>query len=282
MAKPTKSKYENARAWIKIYNQLRGLVLNQFEWEGLEKYNIPEEWLETLLYENGRCTVFLDPDNGILCLPSTDGPQRNTYNYPLHYIVTGNSYHRTVNAAESVLIRNNKTEHPTDAVVRYYADRLYEIQRTMDTNVKQQKFPFVFSVDANNLLTFKAIFDKIDDNEVAIYADKNLDLENAVGCVQTGAPFILDKMADYMHDTFNNFLTEIGFNNANTDKRERLVTDEVNSNNEVITAYMNVRLSEREKACHLMKSVLGMDVSVKRRETAPGNVMIGGATDVSE
>ena len=34
----------------------------------------------------------------------------------------------------------------------------------------------------------------------------------------------------------NEFLTEIGLNNANTDKRERLITDEVNANNEEIRA----------------------------------------------
>lgn len=278
MSKPQKIKFENARTYWAVYNQLRLLAINQFEWDGLEELGIPEEYVENLLYKFGRATFFMDDLNSYLCLQSTNSRAVNPYGYPLEYIVTGFNYHKHISAEKSVLIRNNKLERPTDEVVRYYAEKLYQISRTCDTNVKLHKLPFLFLTDANTNFTFKAMFDKIDQNEVAIFADRNLDIENSIKCVQTGAPFILDKMADYKHDVFNDFCTELGINNANTDKRERLITDEVTANNELIKTNLQVRLSEREKACEKINEMFKVNVSVKVRtneERGLENVLSG-------
>ena len=44
-------------------------------------------------------------------------------------------------------------------------------------------------------------------------------------------------------------LTFLGIDNANTDKKERLITDEVESNNELIYFYLNCFYKTRKKAC---------------------------------
>lgn len=278
MSKPIKTKFENARTYWAIYNQLKLLAINQFEWEGLEEHGIPEEYVEKLLYDFGRATFFNDDMNGYLCLQSSNSQAVNPYGYPLEYIVTGFGFHKRVKAEKSVLIRNNKLERPTDEVVRFYAEKLYQIARTCDTNVKLHKVPFLFLTDANTNYTFKNIFQKIDQNEVAIYADKNLDIDNSIKCVTTGAPFILDKLADYKHDVFNDFCTELGINNANTDKRERLITEEVTANNELIQNNLHARLSEREKACEQINKMFGLNISVKVRteERGVNDVLLSG------
>ena len=60
-------------------------------------------------------------------------------------------------------------------------------------------------------------------------------------------------------------MTFLGVNNANMDKRERLVDDEVQANNEQVQASEDVFLKARKDACKLINEMFGTNISVKRR-----------------
>ena len=53
----------------------------------------------------------------------------------------------------------------------------------------------------------------------------------------TGFAYIGDKLLDAYDRIEDKLLTFLGINNANTSKRERLVVDEVNSNNDFINSF---------------------------------------------
>lgn len=58
-------------------------------------------------------------------------------------------------------------------------------------------------------------------------------------------------------------MTLLGIENANMDKKERLVSDEVNANNQQVIASRNIWLSERKKAIEELNKKFGLNASVE-------------------
>ena len=58
----------------------------------------------------------------------------------------------------------------------------------------------------------------------------------------------------------------LGINNNNTDKKERLLVDEVNANNEFILVNIDHMYEERKKACEEINRKFGLNITVNRRE----------------
>ena len=63
----------------------------------------------------------------------------------------------------------------------------------------------------------------------------------------------------------NEFFTDIGVNNANMDKKERMVANEVEANNEQVKASEDVLLKSREEACKQINRIFGLNISVERK-----------------
>ena len=61
------------------------------------------------------------------------------------------------------------------------------------------------------------------------------------------------------------FDTDIGIPNSNTDKKERLITDEVNSNNVETASKCAMWLDELKKGCKKANDLFGLSLSVDWR-----------------
>jgi len=55
----------------------------------------------------------------------------------------------------------------------------------------------------------------------------------------------------------------LGINNANQDKKERLVASEVDANDDQVSSMQYVNLNARRQACHMINARYGLDVSVE-------------------
>src|SRR5699024_10380240 len=82
----------------------------------------------------------------------------------------------------------------------------------------------------------------------------------------TGAPFHLDKIEQDRLDTLNEFLTYFGVNNININKKERLITNEANANDELIAHNRNKMLKPRKEAAHIISELWGTDITVDVNE----------------
>jgi hypothetical protein len=251
-----------------IYDRLHNLAVNMFEWEGLPE-GMREEHIERVLYTQGKALFFKDANNGLLCLPCTSENNVNIYNEPVNYRAVGYGYNVKYAADKCVLIRNNKLQTNTHDYIMLYTNKLTEIERSLDANVKAQKFPYIIACDDKSLLTVKNVYKQISSNEPAIFPDKNFDMDS-IRILETVAPLVTSELADYRHDVTNEVLSFLGINNANTDKRERLIADEVNANNEYIERNVEYMLAAREKACKEINLMFGCEMSVKLRETEKG------------
>lgn len=246
-----------------IYEKFKMIAINMFEWSGLPE-GIEEKHLEQYLFDYGTAIFFKDPSMSYMCLKADQSANLNVYGEPLGWWATGFNYHEYYEADECVIISNNKLRVPTDQFIMFYANKLTEAERTMDVNVKTCKMPFIFACDDKDLLSFKQIFAKIDGNEPVIYADKGLNMDS-LNVLKTGVSFMGNDLQDYKHTVENELLTFLGVNNVAVDKKERLITDEAESNDEMIRAFCDIQLESREKACEAINKKYGLNVSVKLR-----------------
>lgn len=247
-----------------IYEKFKLMAINAFEWDGLPE-GILERHIETLLFTYGKAGFFRDADMSYMCLQTENGGNVNHYGDPLSYRMVGFGYNKLYSAEECVIIENNKLRLPTEQFVMFYTNKMAEAERTMDVNVKACKTPVVFACDDNDVLSFKRMFQQVDGNVPAIFADKGLNLDS-ITTFQTGVKFMGNELTDYCNSVENKLLTFLGVNNSAVDKKERLITDEANANNELIASFMDLQLEARERACEEINAKWGLSLSVRRRQ----------------
>lgn len=252
-----------------LFKRFEMLAINQIKWHGLYP-TIKERYIERPLFDEGRVLLFDDKEDGLLCLPCVDTGHLNVYGEPLSFNAMGfGKTYRNIPIERAVLIENNKLRMPTRFVVEYFVRQLYELIRTRDTNIKTLKRPFLISCDDKQLLTFKKVIEDIDNNNYAIFGDSSFNTIDAVKVFQTGAKCIVGELTDAYHDILNEALTYMGINNANTDKRERLITSEAESNNQFIDSCANMFLESRARACEEANEKFGakygLNMSVELR-----------------
>lgn len=263
----------NELTFSTLYNKFRLLATSAFQWEGLPD-GIEEKFIERYLFDFGKAAFFRDPAMSYMCLEAQDSGEVNVYGEPLFYMATGFNYHRRLSVENCVIVANNQHRQATRDFILFYCNKLAEAERTMDVNVKACKTPFIIACDDKDVLTFKRIYQLIDGNTPAIYADKGLNLD-ALNVLKTDAKFLGNDLMDYKKSVENELLTFLGFNNLAVDKKERVNLSEANSNNQITESFAELQLRSREQACQRINEMFGLNVSVKRRETTEAGEGVG-------
>jgi len=269
MGKGKREKWESAllnnRTYLQFYNRLLELAINMYEWKNLPN-TVDERFLELSLFSDGMAVFFRDDILGELCLQCMIGGELDVYRIPIDRTAYAtNGYQMRLNNQNSVIIFNNYTHTNSMLDVEMYARRLYEIERTIDVNVKAQKTPIIVRATENQRLTMKNLYMQYDGNEPFIFGDNNLDMD-AIKVLSTNAPYVADKLNILKRQIWNEALTYLGIENSNTEKKERLVSDEVNSNLGGVAAQRFCRLNARRKAADQINKMFGLNIEVDFRE----------------
>lgn len=257
-----------------IYDKLKLLALDTFTWTGLPA-GMESEHIEEALYGVGGAFFFNDNRKGTLCLPAVPGGRLNVYREPLNLIVTGYNYSKTINKAKGVYIKNNKIKKPTRIFIQKYAALMTTTESVIRANLNQQKFPYVVGTNEDNELTVKSIFKKVEEGCPIIYAGEGFDFES-LRVIETNAPYLLDRLLDFKYETEREILTFLGLNNS-YEKKERLVVDEVNSNNEYIYRNVAHQYEERIKARDAIREMFdlpNLEVTLNRQAPTNGSKVI--------
>ena len=262
----TIAKILNDRTYTDYFYRLSLIARSVFKWNNLPNF-IDEKWIERYLFTEGRCLFFNDKEKGFMVTKSTDFGGLNPYDEPIKLLPFATDYtgKELTNGEDCVIIRNNDLMIPTIPTIELFALRLAEISRTIDININGQKTPYVILCSDKQKLSMKHLYSQLTGNEPVIFGDKNLDIDN-VKVLNTNTPIVFDKLQIQKHAIWNECMTFLGVNNANMDKRERLVSDEVSANNEQIDICADVMLKARERACEEINRIFGLNVSVERRK----------------
>lgn len=266
--KPKRSweaKKMNDDIFIDYFNRLEEIAINMFEWSNLPD-TVDERFLELTLCEYGFLVYFNDEVIGNLVATCMLGGALDVYRIPTNRkAYATNGYQKELTDKDSVLIFNNYLHTPTMLTILLYAKRIAEIDRTIDINVRAQKTPVAVLCDESQLLTFKNAYEKIDGNEPVIFGTKNLDLKN-ITAIKTDAPFVADKLNILKRQLWNEVMTFMGVENSNSEKKERLVTDEILSNLGGVQAQRYVMLNSRRQAADKINKMFGTDIEVNFRQ----------------
>lgn len=277
------SAVRNNQCFIHYLNRLKELAVSMFEWK-----NVPDtvdiRYLELTLMQDGMAIFFNDEELGYLGLQVMIGGNLNVYRIPIirrAYAVNG--YSKDLNPDDSVIIFNNMLHTNSIMDLEMFALKLYECDRTIDVNIKAQKTPVALLCDENQRLVMKNLYLQYDGNMPFIFGSKNLDIKQ-IQAINTGAPFVADKVLETKNQIWNEALTYLGISNTSYQKKERLISDEVIRNMGGTIASRYSRLSERQKACDIINKMFGLNMSVDYREDVQQLVetnieYTGGTTD---
>ena len=240
---------ENNATYIDYFERLKLIAVSLFTWEGLDDVGGNNNYLEECLFEKGRAVFLQDDEYGYMSVNVNPADRLNYYNLPLKVQAWSTGYSKIFDYDKVVYIRNNILEIPTSRTISLFAWRLYDTERTIDVNRSAQKTPVLLETTPDTLLTLKNVYMNYSGNTPVIFGNKKFDLGNQIKTLNTMAPYLIDKLEDHKHNIWNEALTYLGINNANTDKKERLITDEVNANNDLIRYYLNCFYKTRKVAC---------------------------------
>lgn len=264
-----KKKWESARlnnaTYSQYYNRLFELAINMYEWKNLPD-SVDERFLELTLFTKGMAVFFRDEVMGELALNCTIDGRLDVYGIPINRRAFAvNGYQKKLTVNDSVIIYNNYTHTSSMLDIEMYARRLYEIERTIDVNVKAQKTPTLIKGTEAQMLTLKNLYMQYEGNEPFIYGDKSLDL-SGIDVLNTNAPYVADKLNILKRQIWNEALTYLGIENSNTEKKERLVSEEVTTNLGGVEAQRYCRLNSRRKAAESINKMFNLNIQVDFRE----------------
>ena len=253
----------NATA-IDYDDRLHMLAISLFTWKGLDDIAGfgASHFIEESLYRYGKACIVKDDEIGIKALNVTAAGKLNIYYLPVKVNAFSTGYNKIYDFDDVVYIMNNELQKPTKDTLTLFAARLYETERTSDVNLQAQKTPVLIEGDKNVLLTLKNTYMQYSGNMPVIYGNKNFDVSSKLNVLRTDAPYIVDKLEDHKHNLWNDCMTFLGINNANTSKKERLVTSEVESNDQLINYYLNCFYKTRKKACDILNEKFGTNVEI--------------------
>ena len=253
--------------FMRLYTHYKMLALNMFTWENLPD-KLESRHIEKFLYEYGQVIFYDNNTFGKVCLPCSPTGALNIYNEPISVLVNSYLIHDTIPLTEGVRILNNDLIIPTDFYIRQYSEKMAEVEYAIDINVKQQKFPFFVETDKKNEYTMKQVFKQKDEGQPYIYANKKLGIGETT--VHTLAvPYVVDKLHEYKFELEREILTFLGLNNT-VEKEERLLVDEINSNNDFIERNVEIMYKNRQYACEQINKIFGTNIRVIKNNTVKG------------
>lgn len=251
------------------YYKLMLVARSLFEWSGLPN-NMDERWIEKYLFTSGKCIFYKDPTMGFMVAGLSQQGSINCYGDPTTVYPVAENYvyngEKLVNGENCYVIRNNDLMLPNFPIIRHYAYKLCNIDRAIDTNVEAVKTPIIVRCSEKQKLSLKNAINQRKDNEPVIWSSDLSDINEMVDTLSTDAPVVFPQLQTQKHMILNEVFTDLGINNANMDKRERMVANEVEANNEQVKACEDVMLKARQQACKEINRIFGTNISVKRRK----------------
>ncbi len=208
-------------------------------------YDLPEDWsvdmFQAALFGNGCCAVLPTSMYGIIANWATPGGYK--VNYEPEFVVISNRLLPTITGKRLVIGRDCAAIHITPDwcgvvdLIATYAVKLSLAMQAIDVNLINSKVAYVFGAkNEQQAKSFKVMMDKINSGEPSVIMDKTLYNDDgspnwSLFTQNLKQTYLVSDLLCDLKKIEDEFDSKVGIPNANTDKRERLISDEVNANN---------------------------------------------------
>ena len=277
-------------AYIMWSRQLTNLAINRFKWEGLPE-TIDIRFMELTLFYKALSVFYYNNDlNAYLAVQGSGTGYMNYLQNPVSFnIITAggdfagdrtqqfqspnfiSAYNPAINYEEvgkdpkqtGIPIWANYLRTPDIDVVNLYARRFAMVDRTIEINTISARQPKILKANQANQLTLTNIArqqnqgaEVIVINSEAISVDDIEVLDLSIDAKQ------LTELSLMKTRWWNECMGLWGIDNSNQDKKERLVSAEVDANNGQTDSFRLIQLNARRQACEWINKVHGLNISV--------------------
>lgn len=214
---------------LKQYIELK---MSMFEYKGLPK-DLPSEVIRaSLMYANHLC-FYKSAIHGIVFCRYLPSNTFNKYMLPNKVdlvFLNGQTVATQVQYEEIVRVRDNLLDIPPILWLMEYFDELHNVENTLNKVLDVLKLPCVFSGNEKTVTSFKALIKKALNFEPFAIGDKQT--AESFSQFNIDMPVKLDEYISVYKNYKNMALESIGISGTETQKRERLLVGEVESQSE--------------------------------------------------
>ena len=266
----------NNSSYLYYMSQLYLKLFSIFNFE-----NFPTSWnldyFRNVLFSTGFIGVFNTTAGVLPLLTGYEGI--NVYNFPTKLNtanpVLGN-VRGTIGVDWELVYFNyvNGAFLSTTPLITRYATLLASCDGSISTSLINSRIAHIFYANTDaELKTYQRIYDDISKGKPAVFLKKN----NSDFDIQTNNEFINVKNTYIANDIIltkrsimNEFLTEIGIDNFNSSKRERLITDEVNANNYETKSVVSLWVDTLNACFSKVNSLFDLNIKVTLKSFKEG------------
>ena len=241
------------------------------------KWTLPEWWDENYflytLYCRGFVAIFDSGKFGVI--PQGCGLQGyNVFYRPKRVIIANpllTGIHDREIDVDCVLMQLQPDYMGILDLCAHYAEKMALASSAINQNLWSTRIATVFFAenDAEQQAVKKA-YDRMTSGDPMVVVRKNLRDENGnlkyeIFNRDVKNSYVISDLIADLRKIEAEFDTRIGVPNANTDKRERLITDEVNANNVETTILSDMWMDSIQDAIKKTKSMFGVEIKCERR-----------------
>lgn len=249
-----------------MYERVLGeLAMNRFKWTGFPE-SVDTRFIEMQLHSHGLVIVFKDLSTNtrpgtdrIFALRGTPSGSPNMMGNPVAFTLSGPGMSQhfqglQLSAKRCVPIWPNFYRLTDWDIVSTYSRKLAKIDRTIEINMESARRTKILVYDENTRLSAENINRSIDAGEPAIRV--KYDLGQMITALDLGVdPKSIETLSVVRSRLWAEAMGLLGINNANQDKKERLVESEVSANDDQVDNMRFVNLNARQQACEQMREM---------------------------
>ena len=251
-------------------------VMSVFEFE------LPEMWDKNYflysLFLNGYLAIVNTDKFGVIC-QHCGLRGYNIYYNPTHAIIVNPLLTGILEpkiGTQCSLIRLQPNYSGVSDIVNYYADNMAMTAETCEMNIMNSKLSFLFAVRGKSQAeSMKKILDQVMRGELGVFYDEKLKMGNDNIPLDffnndLKKNFIAPELQDTLRRWEEMFCNEVGIPNIRSDKKERMIVDEVNSNNIECFTKAELWLETLKEGVEQTNKMFNLDLRVKLRHNEGG------------
>lgn len=265
------------RMYMRILTEM---CANRFEWTGMpESVNLRS--MELWMTYQALAVFYKDRDSDqYLVVRGSGAGHMNFLDEPISFNVIGpNMQSKMLSAvqtrdknteeavpAQCVPIWANYLRMPDLDIIRLYSHKLAKVDRSIEITMdNMRKTKMVMAPQDQRQSAINAL-KQINEGQDAIFT-VNPTIAEMFGVLDLGVdPLTLPNLQIGRSKLWSECMGLLGINNANQDKKERLVAAEVGANDEQVQATRNIALNARQQACEQINALFGLNISVEFKE----------------
>lgn len=234
--------------------------------------NIPENWDIDYMILHLLADGFVAITNtavGVIPLRcSVSGV--NMYDHPTDIIIANpvlGNINRVIDD-DAILVKISHDYRGIIDIIERYATLLSECDSSISVNLMNSKVAFIGLVESKaQANSMKLMYDMISAGKPAVFVKGSQIDGDKILYNHVKENFVAGDIQMLKRKIMSEFLTEIGVNNANTDKRERLTDNEVEANDSEIQLNAGYWLDNMREGFDKANKMFGLNVKVELKNT---------------